>query len=78
MKRKFKEGQKVEVNGNRDCTVLRYPYHNSDMVEIRFWDGNRLVGNAVADESEIKMIFYKCPRCGQDAGAFHKCPDGAK
>ena len=53
MKRKFNPGDTVECNGNNDGRVIRYPYENSKMVEVRLWDGFRLVGVVCVDESEL-------------------------
>ena len=51
---KFQRGQKVECNGNKDGTVIGY-YRNG-MVEVRLWDGDRLVGEVCVSESDVKPL----------------------
>jgi len=51
---KFPRGQKVECNGNKDGTVIGY--YSNGMVEVRLWDGNRMVGVVCVDESRVKPL----------------------
>ena len=51
---KFQRGQKVECNGNKDGTVIGY--YSNGMVEVRLWDGNRMVGVVCVDESRVKPL----------------------
>lgn len=57
--RKFKRGDKVEVNGNRQARVLGYPYEDSNIVEVRLWDGFRHVGDAAIDEKDVVPFIQK-------------------
>lgn len=56
MKRKFKAGDKVEANGNKQGRVIGYPYRDSNIVEVRLWDGFRHVGDIALDESDVKSV----------------------
>ena len=49
---KFKTGDKVVCNGNNDAYVLRY--YTEEMVEVRFWSGDRHVGDVCVSESSLK------------------------
>jgi hypothetical protein len=50
----FKQGDKVECNGNREGVFIRY--YSDGMAEVRLWDGNRLVGDVCAPIEDIKLI----------------------
>lgn len=54
--RKFKRGDKVWCNGNPEGTVIGYPYVDSNMVDVRLWQGTRLVGDVCVDESDVKFL----------------------
>ncbi|SNR99941.1 hypothetical protein SAMN04488503_2267 [Humidesulfovibrio mexicanus] len=49
---KFKRGDRVEVNGNREAVVLGE--YSCRMYEVRLWDGLRHVGDVCVDVSDIK------------------------
>jgi len=51
---KFKTGDKVEVNGNKEATILNHYFDN--MYNVRLWSNFRHVGDVCVDESEIKLI----------------------
>lgn len=51
---KFKRGDKVEVNGNKQGRVLGY--YSDKMVEVRLWNGFRHVGDVCVSEDEISKI----------------------
>ena len=53
--RKFKAGDKVECNGNKEGVVICYPYCDS-LVDVRLWDGLRLIGNVCVSESDLKAV----------------------
>ncbi len=52
--KKFKRGDKVECNGNKQASVLDYYFEN--MVNVRLWDGFRHVGDVCVDEVDLKPI----------------------
>ena len=54
--RKFKKGDRVEYAGNEDVTVIGYPYNDSNMVDLRVWDGARIVGTCTVCESDVKDV----------------------
>ena len=49
---KFKAGDKVECNGNKQARVIGY--YSTRMVEVRLWDGFRHVGDVCVDEVDLK------------------------
>ena len=51
---RFKLGQKVEVNGNKEGMVIRQ--YADGMIEVRLWDGTRHVGDVVVSESDCDRI----------------------
>ena len=51
---KFKRGDKVECNGNKQGRILGY--YSKGMVEVRLWNDLRHVGDVCVDESEVKHI----------------------
>jgi hypothetical protein len=57
--RNFKSGDRVVCNGNPEAVVIGYPYHDSNVVEVRLWQGGRLVGHVVADQADLKLIERK-------------------
>ena len=54
METKFKSGDKVEVNGNKDARIL--DYYSEHMVNVRLWDGFRHVGDVCVDVSDVKRL----------------------
>lgn len=51
---KFKRGEAVEVNGNKQARILEY--YTDKMVNVRLWQGHRHVGDVCIDESDIKIV----------------------
>lgn len=51
---KYRKGDKVECNGNKEAVVIGY--YDNDMVEVRVWNGSRHVGDVVVDEEELRLI----------------------
>lgn len=51
---KFKIGDRVEVDGNRDAIILSCYCDN--MYEVRLWSNFRHVGDVVVDEKYIKLV----------------------
>lgn len=51
---KFKRGDKVECNGNKEAHILGY-YMNG-MVEVRLYSGFRHVGDVCVDEKYVNLI----------------------
>ena len=52
--KKFKIGQKVEVNGNKEGYILSECSHG--MWNIRLWSGSRHVGDICVREEDIKNL----------------------
>ncbi len=50
---KFKQGDKVTCNGNPEGVVIGY--YSEGMIEVRLWDGARLVGSVVVPIEDIKI-----------------------
>ena len=53
---KYKQGDKVECNGNSDGTFIRY--YSEGMVEVRLWDGPRHVGDVCVPECDVKRLTH--------------------
>ena len=51
---KFKTGDQVICNGNRESYVL--DYYTDDIVTVRLWSGQRHVGDTYAHEDELILI----------------------
>lgn len=51
---KFKRGDKVECNGNKESVVQAY--YTEGMVNVRLWQGFRHVGDVCVSESGLKLI----------------------
>lgn len=49
---KFKTGDLVEVNGNKEARVISYT--DDGMIQIRLWQGLRHVGDIVTEECDVK------------------------
>ena len=73
--KKFEIGDKVVCNGNPEGIVLGYS--SEGMVEVRLWQGPRLVGSVVAPEQDlVQLTSKKCPSCWGVGGMHaHDCPD---
>lgn len=56
MERKFKAGDKVEANGNKHGRVIGYPYNDSNIIEVRLWDGFRHVGDIAIDDKDVIAV----------------------
>lgn len=52
MKKKFKKGDKVRVNGS-EGRVLRY--YSDKMIEVRLFDGFRHIGDVCVDEGDAGL-----------------------
>jgi len=50
---KFKVGDKVECNGNKEAHILGY--YTEHMVNVRLYSGFRHVGDVCVDESACKI-----------------------
>ena len=48
---KFKSGDRVICNGNRESYVL--DYYTDKMVNVRLWSGQRHVGDVCVHEDEL-------------------------
>ncbi len=48
---KFKTGDQVIYNGNRESYVL--DYYTDDIVTVRIWSGQRWVGDVCAHEDDL-------------------------
>ena len=55
--KKFKAGDKVICNGNSDARIIGY--YSTAMVEVRLWDGNRLVGTVCVPECDVQHLNQK-------------------
>ena len=51
---KYKTGDRVEVNGNKEARILNCFVDN--MYKVRLWSKFRYIGDVVVDESDIKLI----------------------
>ena len=51
---KFKAGDNVECNGNKEGRVLGY--YSTVMVEVRLWSGLRHIGDVCVNECDIKAV----------------------
>lgn len=51
---KFKPGDKVICNGNPEGRVIGY--YSEGMVEVRLWNGSRLIGSVVVPECDVQLI----------------------
>ena len=51
---KFKAGQKVECNGNKEGRIIRK--YTEKMWNVRLWDGLRHIGDVCVSEKYIKPI----------------------
>jgi len=51
---KFKAGDNVECNGNKESRVIGY--YSTVMVDVRLWEGFRHIGDVCVNESELKPI----------------------
>ena len=51
---RFKRGNKVMVNGNKQARILGY--YDGNMVEVRLWNGFRHVGDVCVDQNEIVQL----------------------
>ena len=54
MDKRFKRGDSVEVNGNKEGKIL--DYYSDGLVNVRLWDGLRHVGDICLSEDEISRI----------------------
>jgi hypothetical protein len=55
---KFKVGDKVTCNGNKQAQVIQIEHwanQNLTMVTLRLWDGFRVVGETQMSESALEM-----------------------
>lgn len=52
--KKFKAGDKVECNGNKEGRVIGY--YSTAMVEVRLWSNGRHVGDVCVAERDIKSL----------------------
>jgi len=50
---KFKRGDKVEVNGNKEARIL--DKYCEGMWEVRLFDGSRHIGDICVSENDIKL-----------------------
>lgn len=51
---KYKQGDKVECNGNKEGRIIRN--YGGSMWEVRLWDGLRHVGDVCVDERDIRPL----------------------
>lgn len=68
----FKRGDKVTCNGNREGVVLGY--YTEGMVEVRLWQGTRVVGVVCVSESDLRRE-NPAPKKQHDAGRESDLPE---
>ena len=52
-KMQFKRGDKVTCNGNTEGVVLGY--YSDGMIEVRLWQGSRLVGDVCTPVEDVTL-----------------------
>jgi len=53
----YKIGDCVQVNGNKEATILNY--YADNMYTVRLWSGLRYIGDITIDKKYIKSIRSK-------------------
>jgi hypothetical protein len=51
---KFKIGDKVEVNGNKEAIILKH--YDGSMYDVRLWSKFRHIGDITVPAKDIKLI----------------------
>jgi len=51
---RYNIGDCVEVNGNKEATILNY--YADNMYTVRLWSGFRHIGDITIDKKYIKLI----------------------